>query len=70
MLPMAEQLQLRAQKPDNGVALADFGFLLVKFRRLFSDERAQNSGIDMVEEGDDRLDEEFSFSCWLLLLPQ
>lgn len=39
---MAQQFQLRAQKPDDGVTLADFGFLALKFRRLFSDERAQN----------------------------
>jgi hypothetical protein len=42
MLPMSEQLQLRAKKPDNGVALDDFGFLALKFRRLFRDECAQN----------------------------
>ncbi|MDT4864512.1 hypothetical protein FQZ97_992750 [compost metagenome] len=43
MLPMAEQFQLRAQKVDNGVPLGDFGFLPLKFRRLFSDEHAQSS---------------------------
>jgi hypothetical protein len=43
MLPMAEQFQLRAQKPDNGVAIDDFGFLALKFRRLFRDECAQSS---------------------------
>ncbi len=41
MLSMSKQLQLRAQKADNGVALADFGHLALKLRRLFSDERAQ-----------------------------
>lgn len=42
MLSMAQQFQLRAQKTDNGVALADFGCLRAEFRRLFSDERAQS----------------------------
>lgn len=41
MLPMAEQFQLRTQKTDDRVAFDDFGFLALKFRRLFSDERAQ-----------------------------
>jgi len=30
MLPMAEQIQLRAQDADDGVAFADLGFLLAE----------------------------------------
>lgn len=41
MLPVAEKLQLRPQKANDGVALADLSFALLKFRRLLSDERAQ-----------------------------
>jgi hypothetical protein len=41
MLPVAEQLQLRPQKTDDGVSLADLSFTLAEFRRLLSDERPQ-----------------------------
>lgn len=34
---MAQRFQLRAQKTDNGVALADFGCLRAEFRRLSKD---------------------------------
>jgi hypothetical protein len=41
MLSMAQQLQLRAQNVDYGIAFGDFGVLSLEFRRLFSNQRTQ-----------------------------
>lgn len=43
MLPMSEELQLRAKKPDYGVSLDDLGFPALKYLRLFGDQCAQSN---------------------------
>ncbi|SCX36410.1 hypothetical protein DSM25559_5465 [Agrobacterium rosae] len=41
MLSMSQQLQLRAQNVDYGIALGNFRVLSLEFRRLFSNQCTQ-----------------------------